>query len=339
MLRFHALVPTVTLEAELDTRVRNEGQQDAWLYLDGTLCDIHQALFAELPADDRLLKDGTLMEPGLLRQRQVAVGKHEAPLYSAVPAFLARWRETYGRARRGEATLLAIAASHHRLAWIHPFLDGNGRLCRLQTHLSLYSSGYTKGLWSPLRGFARTQERYKALLEAADEHRKGDLDGRGNLSQAAFIVWIEYVLDVFLDQARFMAQQLDVTKMRDRIAACLYFEDSVVGSGVRPAALLPLHTLFLTQGQLARADFKAMCGLGERQATQLISDMLREGFLKSETPYGPLSFGIPSRALRFYFPLLWPEAEQDEAIAAIQAKPMTARAPRARRMGTGRSKS
>ena len=91
MLRFHALVPTVTLEAELDTRVRNEGQQDAWLYLDGTLCDIHQALFAELPADDRLLKDGTLMEPGLLRQRQVAVGKHEAPLYSAVPAFLARW--------------------------------------------------------------------------------------------------------------------------------------------------------------------------------------------------------------------------------------------------------
>lgn len=42
----------------------------------------------------------------------------------------------------------------------------------------------------------------------------------------------------------------------------------------------------------------------ERQATQLISDMLREGFLKSETPYGLLSFEIPSRALRFYVPLL-----------------------------------
>ncbi|HEX5783676.1 MAG TPA: hypothetical protein VFY35_03005, partial [Burkholderiaceae bacterium] len=34
---------------------------------------------------------------------------------------------------------------------------------------------------------ARTEARYKALLQAADEHRRGDLDGRGNLTQAGLV--------------------------------------------------------------------------------------------------------------------------------------------------------
>jgi len=33
-------------------------------------------------------------------------------------------------------------------------------------------------MWSPLRGFARSVDRYYALLAAADEPRRGDLDGR-----------------------------------------------------------------------------------------------------------------------------------------------------------------
>lgn len=301
-------------EAALDGRARDAGQQDPWLYETETLCQIHGSLFRDLPAEDLVLKDGSSMEPGRIRNHQVAVGRHEAPLFSAVPAFLKRWGDFYGRARRGEATVLAIAAAHHRLAWVHPFSDGNGRVSRLHTHLSLYSSGHTKGLWSPLRGFARSQDRYRALLEAADEHRRGDLDGRGNLSQQALIAWIEYVLETFVDQARFMAQQLDVSHMKDRIAGCLHYEEAVGGRGVRAQALLPLHHLFVTQSQVGRAEFKAMSGLGDRQATQLISDMLKAGFLKTESTYGPLSFGIPTRALRFYFPALWPEAEQDEAI-------------------------
>ncbi|HSX92168.1 MAG TPA: Fic family protein [Hydrogenophaga sp.] len=303
-------------EAQLDEREREAGQQDAWLYQADTLCGIHGALFKDLPAEDLRLKDDSLMEPGRLRTRQVSVGRHEGPLHSAVPAFLARWSAVYASARRGESTLVAIAAAHHRLAWIHPFLDGNGRVSRLHTHLCLYATGLTKGLWSPLRGFARSQDRYRALLAAADEHRHGDLDGRGNLSQAALVDWMAYVLDTCVDQARFMAEQLDVRHMKDRLAACLHYEDAVVGSGVKPQALLPLHHLFATNEPLARADFKAMSTLGDRQATQLISDMLREGFLKTASPYGPLSFGIPNRALRFYFPALWPEAEQDEAAMA-----------------------
>ncbi len=308
-------------EAALDARERGPGQQDPWLYQSDTLCSLHAALFKNLPPQDRVLKDGSFMEPGQLRQRQVAVGRHEAPLHTAVPAFLQRWGEVYAGARRGEATLVAIAAAHHRLAWVHPFLDGNGRVSRLHTHLCLHATGLTKGLWSPLRGFARSQQHYRALLAAADEHRRGDLDGRGNLSQAALVEWIDYVLTTCLDQARFMAIKLDTGTMKDRIAACLHYEESVVGQGVGPAALLPLHHLFVSQSELARADFKTMTGLGERKATQLLSDMLREGFLKADSAYGPVRFGIPSRALRFYFPALWPEAEEDQVLMVREAPP------------------
>ena len=305
-----------SLEDQLGLQVREPGQQDHWLYSAEALCTLHAALFHGLPEEDLRLKDGSLMTPGRLRTVQVAVGRHEAPLHTAVPAFLDRWAEVYRGARRGEATLVAMAAAHHRLAWIHPFSDGNGRVCRLHTHLSLYAAGFTRGLWSPLRGFARTQERYRALLQAADEHRRGDHDGRGNLSQAALIDWIAYVLEVCLDQARFMAARLDTGQMRDRIAACLHVEESVVRRGVGPSALLPLHHLFMSQSALPRADFKAMTGLGDRKATQLVSDLLREGFLKTDSPYGAVRFAIPNRALRFYFPSLWPEAEEDEALAA-----------------------
>lgn len=39
---------------------------------------------------------------------------------------------------------------------------------------------------------------------------------------------------------------------------------------------------------------------------------LREGFLATDSAYGKVRFAVPRHALRFYFPALWPEAEQDE---------------------------
>jgi Fic family protein len=283
------------------------------LYEPEVLSWLHIELFADLIESDLALADGTAMQIGAFRTRQVAVGRHEAPLHTAVAAFLDRWKYVYGRARRGEESIVAAAAAHHRLTWIHPFADGNGRVARLHTHLLLRSMGLTHGLWSPLRGFARTEERYKSLLAAADEHRRGDLDGRGNLTQAGLIDWINYCLDVFTDQADFMAAQLDVATMRGRIAAALGFEAHTRKSGVRLEALIPLHYLFATSSSLPRAAFKTMTGLGDRTGTSLLSALIERGFLESDTPYGEVRFGIPDHALRFYFPALWPESEQEQA--------------------------
>jgi Fic family protein len=271
--------------------------------------NIHQDLFARLEAPDRLLPNGQVLEPGALRTQEVSVGRHAAPLANAVPQFLDRWGDYYARVRRGEMQVLAIAASHHRLAWIHPFADGNGRVARLHTHLALGHMGLTNGLWSPLRAFARSTDRYYTLLDAADQPRAGDLDGRGNLSEKALCDWLGYVVTQCLDQVRFMSDLLNLGTMRDRIAACLGFEENVVRAGVRSEALAALHYLFATQGALDRGDFKALLGLGERLATAQVSALLKRGLLVTDSAYGKLRFGVPQHALRFYFPGLWPEAE------------------------------
>jgi Fic family protein len=280
-----------------------------------TVRDIHQDLFARLPPADLLLEAAEPatkpepLHPGQLRTQAVSVGRHAAPAAGQLSAFLTRWSEVYGQVRRGEMQVVAMAAAHHRLAWIHPFRDGNGRVARLHSHLVLNHLGLSNGLWSPLRGFARSHEAYYAQLATADEPRAGDLDGRGKLTELGLVQWIAYVLGLCLDQVNFMAATLALPQMKDRMAACLAYEEEVVQQGVRRQSLRALHYLFATQGELDRADFKAMLGLGDRLATAQVSALLQRGLLETDSPHGKLRLGVPQHALRFYFPSLWPEAE------------------------------
>ena len=283
------------------------------LYDAAAVRDIHRELFSRLPPEDLVTGEGEPVVPGELRQREVQVGRHIAPAHGSLPALLERWGQFYGAIRRGEAALLALAAAHQRLGWVHPFIDGNGRVMRLHSHAVLSALGYTNGLWSPLRGFARSVDQYYARLADADSPRRGDLDGRGNLSELGLVAWIDYVLDVCLDQVGFMGGLLDISAMERRIAACLTFEEESQRSGVRREALRPLHYLFLTGGELERGEFKTMTGLGERTAVSALSALIRRGLLKSDTPQGKVRFALPLHALRFYFPSLWPEAEADAA--------------------------
>ena len=43
----------------------------------------------------------------------------------------------------GTNRVIATAALHHRLAWIHPFQDGNGRVIRLLTDCYMRCSGFS----------------------------------------------------------------------------------------------------------------------------------------------------------------------------------------------------
>ncbi|WP_407046050.1 Fic family protein [Mesorhizobium abyssinicae] len=65
--------------------------------------------------------------------------------------------------------IIACAAAHLRLAWIHPFLDGNGRIARLFSYAWLCELNVGSSLWSVARGLARQVDEYKARLQAADE--------------------------------------------------------------------------------------------------------------------------------------------------------------------------
>ncbi|TXT40932.1 MAG: filamentation induced by cAMP protein fic [Comamonadaceae bacterium] len=302
------------IEAEQALEQRYGGTDGAHaLYAVDAVQDLHRELFGRLTAADLLTSDKALIEPGALRQQDVQVGQHLAPASASVPEFLGRWAAFYGGVRRGEAALIALACAHQRLGWVHPFVDGNGRVMRLHTHTWLTALGYTGGLWSPLRGFARSTERYYALLADADSLRRGDLDGRGNLSEQALIAWADYVLDTCLDQVRFMSSMLDFATIKARIEACLVFESTVLKQGVRLEALRALHYLFLSGEDMARGDFKSMLGMSERGATDALGALVKRGLLKSDSPQGKVRFGLPQHALRFLFPQLWPEAEADAA--------------------------
>jgi Fic family protein len=303
------------IEAEVALEQRYAGDEGAHaLYSVDAVQVLHQELFGRLPAQDLFTDEGEPIVPGQLRTRNVQVGAHVPPTFASVPAFLQRWAGYYGGVRRGEAALVALACAHQRLGWVHPFVDGNGRVMRLHTHTLLSALGYTGGLWSPLRGFARSTERYYALLADADSLRRGDLDGRGNLSQQALIVWADYVLDICLDQVDFMTRMLDFKTLTARLEACLVFEATVEKSGVRQESLRGLHYLFLSGEEMARGDFKAMLGMSDRAATDALGALVKRGLLKTDSPQGKVRFGLPQHALRFLFPQLWPEAEADAAV-------------------------
>jgi len=141
----------------------------------------------------------------------------------------------------------------------------------------------------------------------------GDLDGRGQRSQKMLVEWIDFFLDVCLDQIRFMSSMLNLQQMQDRLSALLAHEEKVVRRGIRLEALRPLHYLFTTQGELMRGEFATMTGLRERTATMLIGRLIEAGLLVSDSQRGAVRFGIPMGSLRFLFPGLWPEAEADVA--------------------------
>jgi Fic family protein len=131
-----------------------------------------------LQLEDSQTKEILLVTPGELRLRDVQVGRHVPVSPGAIPRFLDRFEDVYsslGKTNR----VLAAASAHHRLLWIHPFLDGNGRVARLMSYAMLLETLNTGGIWSIARGLARNIDDYTSLLSACDQSRRNDLDGRG----------------------------------------------------------------------------------------------------------------------------------------------------------------
>ena len=276
---------------------------------------IHEELYRRLPPKERVTSEGEPMEPGVLRAKNVAAGRHVAPPPGEIGALLEAWEAEYAQCPGVERALVAAACAHHRLLWVHPFPDGNGRVARLHSHLLLTTLGVTRGLWSPLRGMARDQEEYYARLNNADLPRRNDLDGRGPLSQEGLVAFATWFLDVCLDQARFMRGALGLAELKTHLAELLLWlgahpwrigsENSVI----RPEALEALHYAAFA-GPVERSRFMAMTGLPDRTARRVLASLLHFGLLSSETSRAPVAFSVPLQSLRFLFPNLWPEASQ-----------------------------
>lgn len=289
---------------EAEKELEAQTAQGANALLSSFAIQAHKTLYGRLSKEDRTTKDGIVVEPGQLRSVDVDVGKHVPPAHESLPVFLKRFDEVYASKRGLDDMLIVIACAHQRFAWIHPFIDGNGRAARLQTHCAL--SSITSGLWSPNRGLARRRDDYYSRLSEADEPRRGDLDGRGNLSEEGLRLWTNFFMEVCEDQVSFMQKMLDLDNMKRRIEALITFR-STEDKTIRPEATLPLFHLFAA-GPLTRGEFQQMTGLGERVARSLLSRLLAIGLVASDGPYASVRFSLPLDALQFLFPGLYPEA-------------------------------
>lgn len=245
-----------------------------------------------------------LVIPGELRKGWVQVGRHIPPSADALPRFLKRFCEAYemqklSRLRR----IIAIGSAHHRLLWIHPFYDGNGRVARLMSHASLLRCGVGSSLWSVARGLARNIQDYKARLMAADAPRRGDLDGRGTLSTQALTAFCEFFLTVCIDQVKFMAALLEPNELLRRMR--LHVEEEVQ-AGNLPKGSFPMLREALLAGEVPRGRAGEITGYGERMARSVVSELLKKGYLKSAGPRAPLVLAFPIDAVERWFPRLYP---------------------------------
>jgi Fic family protein len=270
--------------------------------------EIHRRFCELLPEDLLWVEDPTTKQKlkiiaGELRRRDVTVGRHIPVSAPAVPRFLQRFEEVYGKLGKTE-TILATAAAHHRLAWIHPFLDGNGRVARLMSHATLLEVLDTGGVWSIARGLARTVDAYKAHLAACDQTRRNDLDGRGHLSEENLAEFTKFFLSICLDQVTFMERLMESGHLRGRIM--LWAEEEIRLNKLPPKSGAIIEAV-LYRGELPRADTANIVGTGERQARRVVSALIERGVLISESTRAPLRLAFPASLAWRWMPGLFPE--------------------------------
>lgn len=295
----------IEAEKELESALPESGVE-AHALQSSFLTRAHAALYRRLATGDRTTDDGRVIEPGTLRKEDVRVGRHQPPTAASIPAFLTRMDEIYPRIKGLDGVLFHIAAAHHRAAWVHPFGDGNGRACRLQTHCAMLP--LTAGLWSVNRGLARQRDRYYELLDHADAPRQGDLDGRGNLSEQALRQWCEFFIELADDQVTFMTKLLALDQLKESIATLMLVRsESAQYKNYHRQATPALHHVLLA-GPTSRGDFMTMTGLAQRTASRVLAQLLKDRILSSEGPKSPVTFNFPLDALHILLPNLYPEA-------------------------------
>lgn len=278
------------------------------------LCGLHQRFYAKLPEGMRIATTATgdkqPLTPGKLRECDVEVGSHLAPPHELVPDLLQHFQYRYESGDHSRIhQIIAIGASHHRLAWIHPFRDGNGRVARLFSDALIRRLGIDGGgLWSLSRGFAHAREDYYQELARADQQRSSSNaeDGRGNLSEIALRRFCEFTLKVMLDQIKFMEGMLDLERLEARIER--YVQVDVEDPAVRKIGdrIFLLLREALYRGEFARGEAARIVGRGERTGRAVLSTALDAGLLISESTKAPVRLALPAKVLDAYFPKLFP---------------------------------
>lgn len=270
--------------------------------------EIHRRFCENLPKDLLWVENPDTKErlpvvPGELRRSDVKVGQHVAVSPGAIPRFLDRFELVYRPLGKAESTV-ASAAAHHRLTWIHPFLDGNGRVARLMSHAMLLETLDTGALWSVARGLAHNVEAYKMHLANCDQTRRNDLDGRGNLSERTLEDFTRFFLSTCLDQVEFMENLIQPDRLRTRV---LVWAEEEIRMKALPPKSIPVLEALLNRGELPRGEVPRLLAITDRHSRRIVRELVRRVVIVSENSHEPLRLAFPASLASRWMPGLFPE--------------------------------
>jgi len=274
----------------------------------GGISEIHRRFTQLLPEDLRWVENPETGEkirvvPGEMRKRDAKVGNHVAISPGALSRFMRRFEERFTGLRDFE-TILAAGPAHHRLLFIHPFADGNGRVARLMSYATLFRVLDTGGLWSIARGLARRQDEYKKHLAACDLVRRGDRDGRGHLGEAALSSFTKFFLEVCIDQTKFMSELMQPKLLRDRI---LKWAEEETAYGRLPTKAPRVLDAILFRGSLPKSEVPDILGQSERSARAATNALSKQGIITSVGARADWQIAFPAKLAPRIAPGLFPE--------------------------------
>jgi Fic family protein len=196
--------------------------------------------------------------PGQLRPVAVAIGgsSHTPPDPVKVPDYFSELLVFVNGQTSTQYHLLATAIAHHRMAWIHPFDNGNGRLIRMFTYALLIKQGFqvkSGRILNPTAIFCMDRDKYYEMLALADSGEREKT-----------LQWCFYVLDGLKTEIEKIDRLLDLSYMTTYI-------------------LLPVLTYALEREHITEREFAILNAVvKDREMCIKSSDL--EGIIGKESP-------------------------------------------------------
>ena len=250
------------------------------------------------------------IKPGSFRETDVVVGHHLAPSIEQLLNLFDAFHQHYRFAENDllHNKMIKVFAAHHRFMYIHPFLDGNGRVGRLMTDgmlNQLFENTY--GLWSLSRGLARNSDRYKKWLARADQTRQGALDGRGKRTEKGLIEFISFMLDTAKDQVDYTQSILNLSQLHQHLKHYIQLsQDQGLFGHIVPKEMIKLIPTLLIDGEIPKANISEIMGCSERKARTLVKQLVKIGLLYDDSKFAPLRLRFPETSLPYIFPNIVP---------------------------------
>jgi Fic family protein len=118
---------------------------------------------------------------------RIAGADHTPPDAWEIPRLMTEWGDWLAQVGAEQHSVIIAALAHHRLAAIHPFVDGNGRTARLVMNLILMKQGYPPTVIERVN----RKQYYRVLAHADDGQFRPLVNFIGRAVEGSLTLYLE----------------------------------------------------------------------------------------------------------------------------------------------------